>query len=409
MKRPVVMFGVAAVVVAALGARYLMGGSEAGAEPTAGAAGGRGGGGRGGRGLGARLPITVELGSVARGEMALHIEVVGNLIGLATVEATPKVSGRLESVSVHLGDRVNKGQVIAKVDDREVTEQVNQAQAAHEVSAATIRQREAAAVAQLDLARAQFSQAQSRLQELRINLSNTVITSPVSGFVGRRLLDPGAWVTPASAFVSVVDLSVVRLVANVVEKDIRLITAGLPAEVVVDAFPGEKFEGRVARVAPVLDPLTRTAQIEIEIPNPESRLKPGMYAKVSFVAERHENALVIPTVALVDTQGKRGVYVPEPVEGGGQTAHFQEVEVGWVQDDRVEVLSGIEEGARIVITGAAALREGDVMLLPGESAGAGGGRRGEAGRGTGGGGGRAGGGAGGGGGRGGGRRGGGTP
>jgi len=166
-------------------------------------------------------------------------------------------------VSVRLGDRVSRGQTIATVEDREIQEQVKQAKASYDVSAATIRQREAdlrlaqtnldrsrnlferqlipkqtfddtdsrfqAAVAQLDLARAQFAQAQARLDELKINLSNTNITSPVSGFVGKRSLDPGAWVTPNAPFISVVDIGVVRLVANIVEKDIRRITPGLAA------------------------------------------------------------------------------------------------------------------------------------------------------------------------------------
>ena len=119
------------------------------------------------------------------------------------------------------------------------------------------------------------------VEELKINLGNTNITSPVSGFVGKRVLDPGAWVTPNTPFISVVDIAVVRLIANIVEKDIRRITSGLPADVAVDAYPGEKFVGKVAHIAPVLDPATRTGQIEVEIANPSFRLKPGMYARVS--------------------------------------------------------------------------------------------------------------------------------
>ena len=85
-----------------------------------------------------------------------------------------------------------------------------------------------AAVAQLDLAKAQFAQAQARLDELKINLSNTIIASPVSGSSASASLDPGAWVTPNSPFISVVDIGVVRLVANIVEKDIRRITGCPP-------------------------------------------------------------------------------------------------------------------------------------------------------------------------------------
>ena len=99
---------------------------------------------------------------------------------------------------------------------------------------------------------------------------------------------------------SLVDISTVRLVANIVEKDLRRVTKGLEADVVVDAFPGETFKGHIARISPVLDPATRTAQIEVEIPNSQSRLKPGMYAKVDLTVENHPNALVVPTNALVD-------------------------------------------------------------------------------------------------------------
>ena len=394
------------LVVAAGGAGFYLwwNGSAKAEEPAAaeadragrrGGAGGFGGGGFGGFGGGPRLPMSVELGAVKRADMSEQMTVVGNLIGAATVESVPKVAGRLEAVSVRLGDRVSRGQQLAKIEDQELREQIRQAQASFEVSAATIRQREAdlnlaksnldrsrnlydrqlipkqtyddadaryqAAAAQLDLAKAQHAQAQARLDELKINLSNTVIASPVNGFVGKRTLDPGAWVTPNSAFLSVVDIGVVRIVANVVEKDLRRIAAGQQADVEVDAFPGEKFAGRVARVAPVLDPATRTAQMEVEIQNPQFRLKPGMYARVNFTVERRPNTLVMPANALVDVQGKRGVFRPSD----GDIAKFHPIEVGLMDEHQVEIASGLSEGDRIVTTGAAALRDGDKIVLPG--------------------------------------------
>jgi RND family efflux transporter MFP subunit len=396
---------VGALLVGALaigaGAFYMRGdtapeGTASGrADRGRGGGGGFGGGGFGGGFGGPRLPMTVELASVKRADMAEQITVVGNLIGEATVETVPKVAGRLESVSVRLGDSVRRGQTLAKIEDRELLEQINQARASFEVSAATIRQREAdlrfaqtnldrsknlfdrqliprqtyddaearfqASAAQLDLAKAQHQQAQARLDELKINLGNTVITSPVNGFIGKRTLDPGAWVTPNSAFLSVVDISLVRMVANVVEKDLRRISVGQRANVAVDAFPGEQFSGRVARIAPVLDPATRTAQIEVEIANAQSRLKPGMYARVDFTVERHDNALVVPANALVDVQGTRGVFRPAE----GETAKFHPIEVGLTSEQFVEVASGLSEGDRVVTTGAAALREGDKIVLPG--------------------------------------------
>jgi membrane fusion protein (multidrug efflux system) len=135
----------------------------------------------------------------------------------------------------------------------------------------------------------------------------------------------------------------------------------------VDAYPGEKFVGRVAHIAPVLDPATRTGQIEVEIANANFRLKPGMYAKVGFTVDKKENALVIPTTALVDLGGSRGVFTANATEQG-QVASFKKIDVGIVNQTLAEVTSGLAEGDHIVTTGAAALREGDRILFPGETA-----------------------------------------
>ena len=391
------------------------GGSDAASTPAAqgaSAAGGRGGG-------GARPPMPVEFATVSRGNVAENVTIVGNLIGAATVEAVPRVNGRLQSVSVRLGDSVRRGQAIAKVEDREIQEQVNQAEAAFKVSQATIRQREAdlklaqtnlernrtllerellprqtfddtearhqAAIAQLDLARAQFEQSKSRLDELKINLANTVISSPVDGFVGKRYLDPGASVSPNVPVASIVDIRTVRMVANVVEKDVKRLSVGMPAQVEVDAFPGEKFVGRVARIAPVFDPQTRTAEMEIEIPNAGYRLKPGMYSRVDLTIDSRQNAMTVPSNAVVEVQGKLGVFIASsagpqpasnpPAQGAAaapaMTAKFQPVQVGIRQGEQVEITSGLSEGAQVVTTGATALKDGDRIVASNQGSGGG--------------------------------------
>jgi membrane fusion protein, multidrug efflux system len=372
---------------------------EPAGQPAAGGApaGGRGAaaGRFGGRGGAGRAPLPVELAEVRRAQVSEQITVVGNLVGDATVSVAPRVGGRLQEIDVRLGDRVTRGQRIAKIEDHELLEQVRQAEAAQEVSLATIRQREAdlrlaetnversrnlferqllprqtlddnearwqAAVAQLDLARAQNSQSRARLEELRITLGNTIITSPVTGFVARRAVDPGAFVSQNAPIVDVVDITRVRLVANVVERDLAQMSAGNAAQVQVDAFPGETFQGRIARVSPVLDPTTRTAPIEIEIPNPSFRLKPGMYARVGITTGTKKNALVVPANALVDLGGRRGVFMPR-----NDTAVFRVVQVGLEQQNIAEILGGLNEQEIVITTGSAALRDGDRIILPGE-------------------------------------------
>jgi membrane fusion protein, multidrug efflux system len=415
-----IVIGVVIVGVAlAAGAYYrgMFGGQSSTAEAAGGGGfgeGGRRGGGAGfpgggggfrGQGGGGRGPMTVELANAKRAPMLQEVRVVGNLIGEATVAVAPRTGGRVQDMFVRLGDRVSRGQRIAKIEDFEIVEQVKQAEAAQEVAGATIRQREAdlqlaltsversrnlfqrqllpkqtlddnearyqSSLAQLDLARAQNNQSKARLDELRINLANTVIVSPVNGFVARRAVDAGAFVSQNAPIVDVVDIGRVRLVVNVVERDLKELQAGDTARVEVDAYPGETFPGRIARVAPVLDPATRTAPIEIEIVNTDFRLKPGMYARVGITTDIKKETLVVPVNAIADLGGRRGVF--QHVNG---VAVFRTVELGTEGEQVVEILGGLAEGDQVITTGARALRDGDRIVLSGGAEGQRGGRAG---------------------------------
>lgn len=374
------------------------GGGTAAGRPAGGAQGGQrpGGGGPGGGGGGFRPPMTVEVSKATKGDISAELNVVGNLIGAQTVDVVPRTAGRLVTMNVKLGDRVSRGQTLARIEDQEINEQVKQAEASFEVAQATIRQREAdlkfsvinfersqnlfqrqllprqslddaearqaASSAQLDLARAQLSQTQARLEELRIAKTNTNVTSPVTGFVSQRNMDVGAWASQQSPVASVVDISSVRLVANVVEKDLRLVNAGDPARVTVDAYPGETFSGRIARVAPVLDPATRTAEIEIEVPNADVRLKPGMYARMSVTIESRKDTTLVPKASVVDYDGTRGVFTMT----ADNKAKFQPLEIGIEDNDRVEVRAGLSATDTLVTSGASALRNNDTLIVAGQ-------------------------------------------
>jgi len=133
------------------------------------------------------------------------------------------------------------------------------------------------------------------------------------------------------------------------------------------------FQGRIARVAPVLDPATRTAPIEIEIPNADFRLKPGMYARVGIATPTKKDALVVPVDAVADLGGRRGVF--QHLNG---LAIFRTVELGTEGEEFIEVVGGLTEGDQVITTGARALRDGDRVQLAGGE-----GRRGNGGRGRG--------------------------
>jgi len=133
--------------------------------------------------------------------------------------------------------------------------------------------------------------------------------------------------------------------------------------------------GRVARIAPVFDPQTRTAEMEIEIPNAGYRLKPGMYSRVDLTIDSRDNAMTVPSNAVVEVQGQTGVFVAStaepqqvsnpPAPGAAptaMTAKFQPVQLGIRQGEQVEITSGLTEGARVITTGATALKDGDRIV-----------------------------------------------
>ena len=344
--------------------------------------------------------MTVELAPVTRKDMIDTITVVGNLIGAATVDAVPEARAGSTRCTSGSAIRVRRGQAIAKIEDREIVEQIKQAEASYNVSQATIRQRQAdlklaqnnlerskslyerellprqtfddtdaryqAAQAQLDLAMAQIEQTQVAARRAEDQPANTVITSPVDGFIGKRTLDPGACV------------GVEHVVHFGRRHPHRPPRRQRRREGSAADSPGHVGRSRSRRVSRARNstaasrasrrfsiPATRTAQMEIEIPNSSFRLKPGMYARARFTVEKHDNTLVVPTNAVVDLQGKIGVLLPADE---GDTPVFTPVTIGIEQQDFTEVTSGVNEGQRIITTGAAALRRAIALCWPASGA-----------------------------------------
>lgn len=147
--------------------------------------------------------------------------------------------------------------------------------------------------------------------------------------------------------------------SELVEKDYAKITPGLKAFLSVDAYPGQTFEGQVARIAPILDPNTRTAETEIEIPNPDLLLKPGMFTRVRIHFGTHTNVVLVASRAIVKRDGKQGVFVPD---ASYKTAHFKETSLVLSNGDVTEV-DGLEADTEVIIMGQHLLSDGDPILL----------------------------------------------
>lgn len=340
-----------------------------------------------------RLPL-VDTAQVAEGVLEDRVSLVGSLRPIAEVQVMSKIAGRLEKVLFDVGDAVKAGDLIAQVEDREILQQIQQAEASISVARASIRQREAelenlsrqvvryrglfeehlisrqdlddvvtrqaSAEAQLELTKAQLRQSESNVAQLKINLENTRSYAPMNGFVSRRFVHPGALVSINTTIVTVVDLATLRMIINMVEKDIVRVARGTSAEISVDAFPGRAFPGRILRVSPVLDPATRTGEVEIHVANPSLDLRAEMFARVSLNLGGRRSGLLVPREAVVYRGEESGVFVLN-----GNRARFRVVQPGITQQNTVEVLQGLREGETVVSMGASLLKDGDQVRVKG--------------------------------------------
>lgn len=172
------------------------------------------------------------------------------------------------------------------------------------------------------------------------------LTSPISGIVVERNATIGATVGPDANLFKIIDLSSVWIDANVFEKDLGRVRQGQVVNVTVPAFPGVTFSGRIILISSVVDPETRTVNVRTEVSNRDGRLKPDMFANVEIVTAAHATTIAIPLSAVLDDGGQSVVFVAD-----GNDYKKKEVTLGIKSNDRVEIVSGLKEGDKVVTKG----------------------------------------------------------
>jgi len=183
------------------------------------------------------------------------------------------------------------------------------------------------------------------------------VKSDAKGVVARIILNPGASVNPSSPILNLIDIDQVKVVVAVDEKKIRFIGMGQGARVTLEAYPGEVFNARVTNISPVANPVNRTIDVELGIPNPDHRIKPGMYVEVEWVISKRA-ATVVPLGAVVDRGGRKYVFL---VQAG--LAKMTPVTVGAVVGDVIEILSGLAGDEQVVTSGAGQLNDKDKIKV----------------------------------------------
>ena len=315
--------------------------------------------------------------TVGTTDLESTLQISGNLVPQTRVAILAKLPGTISRIAVQIGDRVRAGQTVAVMDRREIDAQVDAAAAAVNVAHAGLESAEAtlanavvehersqrlfeagaiprqrldetqtgrrAATAQRDLAKANVAQAEAALRRARETQRDTTLTSPIDGVIVERNYDAGSLVGPGDKpVVAVADLRSLKLEAGVSELEAGRLHPGMPARIVVQARPGEVFEGRLAAIAPEVDPRNRHFSIEVRTTNPGTLLS-GMYATATIPTAQVANAVAVPRDAIATRAGRRIVF---KVEGGA----VREVPVaeGLSNGTQVQISSGLKSGDVIV-------------------------------------------------------------
>lgn len=317
----------------------------------------------------------------------------GSLEAENKYDAAAKVGGRIREIAVNLGDCISRGALIARLDSEEFEQQRAQAKAELDVARASLeeaksrlaaaernyrrasqlREQKVSSVADLEaaeterlthqanvtLVQAQIKQREAALRTAEIRASYTTITADWNDdfhsgcrYVSKKLVDEGDTISANAPVVSLVDLSSLKAVINVAEREYGLISKDQAAKISVDMQDQRLFDGRVLRMAPVFDEASRQARVEIGVPNPGHVLKAGMFVRVHIELGRADHAIAVPISAIIKRSGMTGVFV---VDDG--SARFKKVKTGIEGNGWIQV-EGVQSGQQVVTLGHHLLSDG---------------------------------------------------
>lgn len=309
-------------------------------------------------------PVPVETGSPTRGDVYALYRGTAPIEAFADADVLAKVAGEVREILVEEGDVVRKGQVLARLDGDRLRLELNESEARlrklqrdYERNV-ELSQKGLISAGDFDRIRYDLEALQAAHNLASLELDYTQIRAPIDGVVSRRYIKLGNTLAVNDPAFRVTSLDPLILDLHVPEREFAKIAAGQPVALQIDALQEEPVQATVTRVSPVVDAATGTFKATIELYDATRRIKPGMFARVSIVHDRHVNALLVPRSAIVEDLGRTTVFV---VEDG--KALQRQVETGYSSEGRIEILSGLSDEDRVITVGQAGLRPDSAVVV----------------------------------------------
>lgn len=309
-------------------------------------------------GVDASPPLRVDALVIAPEALAEVVRASGTLLAAEAVELTPETSGRIIAIHFEEGQAVNSGDLLVKLQDADL--RAKRLAAMRELELARRReQRAAELVAQSFVRQDEHDEAlsavlilEAEVALIEAEIAKTEVRAPFSGTAGLRYISEGAVVDPSTRIATVQRTDLLKVEFAVPERYAGRVRVGSPIEFAITGN-SKRYEGRVYALDPHIDPVTRTLTIRAVTPNPRGELFPGAFASVELTLERTEDALMIPTIALVPELDSPYVFV---LDDG--RVEQRRIVTGTRTADRVQVLSGLDPGDIVITTGLQQLRAG---------------------------------------------------
>lgn len=307
--------------------------------------------------------LPVEAAGLTRGTVTASWLGATSLTAKDEAQVVAAADGVIQKIFVEEGQKVRAGQLLAKLDDRQAALELRLAQSKLKNLAGKLARSKKLYKTNLVSAQSHeqiqtdYDMQKIKIDLARLDLTNTEIKAPIDGVLTKRLITAGNMVRRHQATFTITDFDPIYAPCHVPENQVQNLCVGQEARLNVDALTNggrqDSLRGKILRINPVVDADTGTFKVTVKVENPDGRLKPGLFARVRIIYDRHEDVLLAPRDAIVMEGDKSFVFTV----GDNNTAAKREVRLGYGQGDLVEI-QGLEAESKVVTTGLKSLKEG---------------------------------------------------
>lgn len=313
--------------------------------------------------------VTVTIATAAQEDWRATVPAVGTLQAVNGVDIAGSMAGLIKEIAFQSGQEVKRGQVLARLDAdveqgdlRSAEAELGLARTSYDRNVALLRSN-TVSVAALEKTEAELKVRQAKVAGLHAQIAKKTVNAPFDGVLGVRKIDLGQYVQPGQVIVNLQDLSLMLCDFSVSQKELAAVSVGQPVRMSADAWPGQGFDGTIAAIEPLVDAKTGMVTVQAKFPNPDRRLRPGMFAKIEIARAATEKVVTVPISAVSYNLHGDAVFVVRDGAEGKTTAERAVVQLGERKDGVVVVRQGVKPGDRVVTSGQVKLENGSLVQI----------------------------------------------